>query len=556
MSLTLLYVVVTFIDPLLSTVFVLDHSRSRPSARCMDSIAFLVLFNDEEDSVGFFHGFEDMTDISIGLNSGDLVELTCAPWVGVPFSVAFHDSEYGIPRDYLRSCASLETQDTCFVECCRFPAVGHLQNNACCCQALGSLGDNRRAVKSQMACTPVRQDGLVGQGPWLTFIKRERKANRLDRAFLWETKFNASMEEMFGDVVSSETTLPEPIVSSSGLVFTIGHEDKHSDASCEASVLSFESDVCPSSPSSFGEGIIDTSWYSYKSVDELSAFGQKVTEDEIVNLASLFESLSIDDVSDCLSSDQMSIVDDVPFVDICPNTVQQVGVIGEEFDLVPQCTESVDDLFVFKQGESMDIESIPEAHVELMETDFEDEDFDCSMSVISEAEPSEMEAIEYVDVVGAGFSATGSRRDVQDFDVQDVEDVKDVDVKDIQDTLGVQDGENGEEDKDDKDEVCVVTGQSLLASCDALLADLELYDDVEADSGVEACVLQQATMGEKTTLSNVSKIPGLYRVSSLPQSTSESSVVPGTTAWLLYFQWRLQSNGHRRTTAGQRLPSE
>ncbi|KAI9027443.1 hypothetical protein CLU79DRAFT_832826 [Phycomyces nitens] len=458
--LTLLYVVVTFVAPLLSTVFVLDRSRSRPSARCMDSIAFLVLFNDEEDSVGFFHGFEDMTDISIGLHSGDVVELTCVPWVGVPFAVAFHDFVYCIPRDYLRSCASLETQDTCFVERRRFTAVGHLKNNACCRQDLGSLGDNKRAAKGRMACTPVRQDDLVGQGPWLTFIERERKANRLDRAFIWETKVDASMQEMFEDVVSSETSLPEPIASSSGLVSTIGHEDEHSDASCEASVLSFESDVCLSLSSSFGEGIIDASWYSYKSVDELFAFGQKVTEDEIVDLASLFESLSIDDVSDHLSSDQMSVVDDIPFVNVYPITVQQVGVVGEEvasgvisffggentaeFYLVPQCTESVGDLFVFEQGESMDIESSPEYHMEQMDTDFDDDDFDCDMSVISEAEPSEMEAIEYVDAVGAGFSTTGTRQNVQDVDI---EDVQDVDVQDLQDTLGVQDVKNGEDDE-------------------------------------------------------------------------------------------------------------
>ncbi|KAI9017985.1 hypothetical protein CLU79DRAFT_837475 [Phycomyces nitens] len=479
--LNLLFAVVTFVVPLLSTVFVLDRSYSRPSARCMDSIAFLVLLNDEEDSVEFFHGFEDMTDISIGLNS-----------VGVPFAVAFHDSVYGIPRDYPRSCASLETQDTCFVERRRFPTVGHLQNNACCRQDLGSLGDNKRAAKGRMSYTPVRQDDLVGQSPWVAFIGRERKANRLDRAFLWETKVDASMQEMFGDVVSSETTLPEPSVSSSGLVSTIGQEDKHSDASCEASVLSSESDVCHSSPSSFGEGIIDASWYSHKSVDELSAFGQKVTEDEIVDLVSLFESLSIDDMSD-----QMSVVDDVLFVDVYLITVQQVGVVGEEvasggisffgggntaeFDLVPQCTESVDDLFVFEQGENMDTESSPVAHMEQMDTDFEDEDFDCDMSVISEAEPSEMEAIEYVDAIGAGFSTTGTRQDVEDVDVEDV-DVEDVDVEDVQDTLGDRDVENGE---DEEDEVRVVTGQSLLASCDALLADLDLYDDFEADPGVE-----------------------------------------------------------------------
>ncbi|KAI9010927.1 hypothetical protein CLU79DRAFT_839492 [Phycomyces nitens] len=500
--LTLLYVVVTFVAPLLSTVFVLDRSRSRPSARCMDSIAFLVLFNDEEDSVGFFHGFEDMTDISIGLHSGD---------VGVLFAVAFHDSVYGIPRDYPRSCAFLETQDTCFVERRRFPAVGHLRNNACCRQDLGSLGDNKRAANSRMACTPVRQDDLVGQGPWLTFIERERKGNRFDRAFLWETKVDASMQEMFEDVVSSETSLPEPIASSSGLVSTIGQEDKHSDASCEASVLSSESDVCHSLPSSFGEGIIDASWYIYKSVDELSAFGQKVTEDEIVDLASLFESLSIDDVSDHLSSDQMSVVDDVPFVDVYPITVQQVGVVGEEvasgvisffgggntaeFDLVLQCTESVGDLSVFEQGESMDIESSPESHMEQMDTDFDDDDFDCDMSVISEAEPSEMEAIEYVDAVGAGFSTAGTRQDVEDVDIQDVqdidvqdvdiEDVQDFDVQDLQDTLGVQDVKNGEDYEEDEDEVRVVTGQSLLAFFDALLADLEQFDDVEADPGVE-----------------------------------------------------------------------
>ncbi|KAI9021758.1 hypothetical protein CLU79DRAFT_835628 [Phycomyces nitens] len=517
--LDLLFIVVSFTCPLLSTLLVLDRPPSRPSARYMDSIAFRVHSNDEGDSVESVHSDKNMTEISTGLNNGGVFEPTCAPWVGVPFAVAFRDSQQGLPRDYPRSCASLETQDTCFAERHRFPAVKHLQNDACCRQVLGRLGDNGRATKGQMACTPVRQDDLLGQGPWLTFIEREREAKRLDRAFLWETKDDASMQEMFGDVVSSETSLPEPVARSSDLVSTIGHEDEHSDASCEASALSLRA-TCPSSPSSFGEGIIDASWYSYMSVDELSVFEQKVSEDEIVDLASLFESLSIDDVSDHLSSDQMSVVDDVPFVDVYPITVQQVGVVGEEvasgvisffgggntaeFDLVPQCTESVGDLFVFEQGESMDIESSSGAHIEQMDTDFEDDDFDYEMSVISEVEPFEMECIEYDDVIGAGFSTTGPCQYIHDVDVEVVEDVEydddDEDDEDqdpvvtYQDLVASCDGLlvdllTDDEDEDDEGQDPVVTYQDLVASCDGLLADLltddEDEDDVEADPGVE-----------------------------------------------------------------------
>ncbi|KAI9031633.1 hypothetical protein CLU79DRAFT_864736 [Phycomyces nitens] len=295
------------------------------------------------------------------------------------------------------------------------------------------------------------------------------------------------------------TCLPEPIASSSGLVFTIGHEDEHSDASCEASVLSFESDVCPSLPSSFGEDTVDASWYSYMSVDELSAFEQKMTEDEIVDLASLFESLSIDDVSDHLYSDQMSVVDDVPFVDIYPITVQQVGVVGEEvasgaisffgggntaeFDLVPQCTESVGDLFVFEQGESMDIESSPGAHMEQMDTDFDDDGFDCDMSVISEAEPFEMECIEYDDVIGAGFSTTGPCQYIHDVDAEVVEVVEVVE--------DIQDDEYDDDNDDDEGQDPVVTYQDLVASCDGLLADLLTDDDDEDDEGQDPVVTCQ-----------------------------------------------------------------
>ncbi|OAD66631.1 hypothetical protein PHYBLDRAFT_71939 [Phycomyces blakesleeanus NRRL 1555(-)] len=222
--------------------------------------------------------------------------------------------------------------------------------------------------------------------------------------------YGEDLEEQMFEVLVSKTSPLELIRLASEPLGSDNQSEPYSSGYDEVCVGAPAIECFLALPCPFEQGTFNRHRPSHPLTDEIPSSGQNMILSDISDLTSLLEAMTISDASEDLSAGQNSFA----------NTAQQVGGVGIEvasaietrwysenapwFEEIPQCSAFVGGFFAFVQEEPMDFVSTFDAPLEQMMTDADEEDFDCSMSTISEPETSEMLDVEYDGIVVAGVS--------------------------------------------------------------------------------------------------------------------------------------------------------
>ncbi|KAI9030972.1 hypothetical protein CLU79DRAFT_842727 [Phycomyces nitens] len=315
------------------------------------------LFDDDQDSIEWICGVKEEK------TAGPVPDSLGAPLVGKPSDTSLGECLMGRP--------GLEPFERLFIESIDAGSVG-LRLPTTMEEVREQFPDefNRGTLKmftgannKRSAGTPVRRETFLGEETPFTFFAKLEGATPVRNDWLRKTYLADESDELFSEVTWKQGTSVEFVRESSQVVPDAAKEDERHDVPNEVGIVrtvyrdyrctSVEEDESYDSDSSDDGSFVQRLPCS-PLVASLPSSGWEVTEDEIADLVSRLESLSIDDASEHSASETGNGMDDILFVDdaaltdhtsimdyspvmitqnldmAASNTVQQADDVGEE----------------------------------------------------------------------------------------------------------------------------------------------------------------------------------------------------------------------------------
>ncbi|KAI9020963.1 hypothetical protein CLU79DRAFT_888078 [Phycomyces nitens] len=261
------------------------------------------LFDDDQDSIEWICGVKEEK------TAGPVPDSLGAPLVGKPSDTSLGECLMGRP--------GLEPFERLFIESIDAGSVGLRLRPPW--KKFGNSASNKRS-----AGTPVRRETFLGEETPFTFFAKLEGATPVRNDWLRKTYLADESDELFSEVTWKQGTSVEFVRESSQVVPDAAKEDERHDVPNEVGIVrtvfrdyrctSVEEDESYDSDSSDDGSFVQRLPCS-PLVASLPSSGWEVTEDEIADLVSRLESLSIDDASEHSASETGNGMDDTLFVD-------------------------------------------------------------------------------------------------------------------------------------------------------------------------------------------------------------------------------------------------